>query len=315
MTNGKRIDVSGRMREDPGVAVYGASGSHTHRAAREAFGDVITTIHCKSAKEALAELGRGTRIAVLPIENSTEGPVVDTCDTLLRKDGSLLGSNRIVGEILLPINHALLARKEVSLEQIRIVYSHPQALGQCRGYIESIGAETRPYSDTASAAKMLLEQKLGCSAAIAHESVTRMRGYEGLHVLANCIEDDKSNTTRFDIIADQPIEGLCAEYGNAAMLAVIGLQNKPGRLYSIMGVLKDMDINLTNLVTRPSKEEPWKYSFLITIDAHPMDRGARRTVENLREIAGLDGATIRLLGLYPKANPVRISYSDGKPFE
>jgi chorismate mutase/prephenate dehydratase len=196
----------------------------------------------------------------------------------------------VCGEIELRISHCLIANAETSLDAVRRVYSHPQALGQCRNFLRQLQCELIPASDTAGSVRMIKEQGLKDSAAIAS---ARAAAIYGLKILAREIEDNLHNFTRFFILAkeDSP------PTGHDKTSIVFSLKHKPGTLYGSLGVFASRNISLTKLESRPTRHQPWEYNFYLDFTGHRQDKEAREALQELEEHA----IFVKVLGSYPKA--------------
>lgn len=225
-----------------------------------------------------AELG------IVPVENSLEGSVNITLDHL--RDSSV----QICGEILLPVRHCLLAGKGVSLEQIREVRSHPQALAQCRRTLEMLLPEipARAADSTAEAARLASWYWDKGVVASRHAAVL----YD-LDVLQGDIQDEGGNITRFLILAqaDAP------PTGDDKTSLLLGLPHRAGSLHGLLGVLARNDLNLTKIESRPVRGDLGKYIFFLDIQGHRRDQKVTRAIEQAWE----DTYFIKVLGSYPRA--------------
>ncbi|HJU59734.1 MAG TPA: prephenate dehydratase [Nitrososphaeraceae archaeon] len=221
-------------------------------------------------------------LAVVPIENSIEGSVNETYDLLLQDQ------IYISGEIFQRINHCLIVNKDY--KKIMNVYSHPQALGQCRNYIESKKLEPIPMYDTAGAVKFIKENKMIRSAAIASRRAAEI--YE-MEILEEGIEDKKNNFTRFFVLSKQP---LTKPSGKDRTSIIFSLEHKPGSLYNILKEFSQQNLNLTKIESRPTKETPWEYYFYVDFDGHYNDEKVMLTLNRIK----IQTKFFKLLGSYPK---------------
>jgi prephenate dehydratase len=225
--------------------------------------------------------------AVVPIENSLAGSVGETLDLLLSNDV------RIIGEVSIPIEHALLAHKNASMKEIRKVISHPQALGQCKMYLESRNWQQVSVYDTAGAAKMIRDENLKDTAAIA--SVVAAEIY-GLKILDRSIEDDHSNTTRFVVIEsgrdyrERPYQ----KNGSYKTSVLFSTAHKPGSLVGALSSFSNRGINLTKIESRPMKSRPWEYYFFVDFEGHESSENCRQALNDLRK----QTIEVKILGSY-----------------
>jgi chorismate mutase/prephenate dehydratase len=183
-----------------------------------------------------------------------------------------------------------LANKGTTLKQVKAVCSHPQALAQCRNFLERSGWELIPTYDTAGSAKMLKEKGLKDAAAIASERAAELYG---LKILAREIEDNPNNYTRFFVLSkeDSP------KTGNDKTSIIFAAAHKPGSLYQALGEFAKRGISLTKIESRPTKQTPWEYNFYLDFEGHRSEPRCIEALEALKEYS----AFIKILGSYPKA--------------
>jgi prephenate dehydratase/chorismate mutase/prephenate dehydratase len=207
---------------------------------------------------------------------------------------------RIAGEINVPVHHCLLALPETDYRDIKVVYSHPQALAQCRGFIARNKLEPRPYYDTAGAAMMLSNERPKAAAAIAGRLCAEI--YD-LEVLKDDIEDHESNSTRFIVLARKEGDGETARGGaagakNAAAgdkcSIVFSTAHKAGALYNILRIFSDAGINLTRIESRPIRKDPGKFAFLLDFQGSDSDGKVSGVLEKI----GKEARTFKFLGCY-----------------
>ena len=210
-------------------------------------------------------------LGIVPVENSLEGPITQVSDLLI--DTEL----KIVGEIRTPIHHCLLALPETEYRDLRIVYSHPQALAQCREFIARHKLEPRPFYDTAGAARMLSEERPNATGALANKLCAEL--YH-LKVIEENVEDHESNSTRFIILSRD--ENL--EVGDKCSI-IFSLKDEAGSLFSVLKIFSDRVINLTRIESRPHRTDPGNYVFFADFE------GSR---ENDRVVDALDALRQRV---------------------
>lgn len=199
--------------------------------------------------------------AIVPIENSLEGAVNVTLDVLAREDGLY-----IVDELILPINLNLVARKGTKPEDIRVITSHPQPLGQCRNYLNrDFQSVIQLEEDSTSKAAQKVASGDGSFAAITSGIAARL--YE-LEILESNIQDVQNNHTRFVVIS----KTLKGRTGRDKTSIVFSTDNKPGSLYRILDIFSLWDINMTRIESRPAKNVLGQYIFFIDIDGHIEDQ-------------------------------------------
>ncbi len=267
------------------VAFQGERGAYSESAVYKFFGASVDVKACRDLTEAFESVDKQeTKHGVIPVENSLEGSINQTYDLFLKHD------LKVCGEVIIRVSHCLIANEETKIEQVKIVYSHPQALAQCRNFLERSGWELIPTYDTAGSAKMLKEKNLKDAAAIASERAAEIYG---LKILAREIEDNPNNYTRFFVLSkeDSP------KTGNDKTSIIFAAAHKPGTLYQALGEFAKRGISLTKIESRPTKQTPWEYNFYLDFEGH---RSEPRCVEALEALKGYS-AFIKILGSYPKA--------------
>ena len=249
------------------VSFLGPVGTFSHEAASSISNNLIS--YC-SIPEVMQSIVSGECIkGVVPIENSIEGPVNLTLDSLVH-DFDL----NIVGEIVIPISHNLLAPSNVSIKEINDVYSHSQALGQCRYFLEKYNISPHYTVSTAEAAKKVAES--GEGAAIGTLKAGKIYG---LKVIAKNIQETLNNQTRFVVLS----KDFTISTGNDKTSIVFSLfDNNPGSLYNILGIFAKNNINLSKVESRPSKEGLGNYLFFIDFEGHRNDKKISLILEDLK---------------------------------
>ena len=273
------------------VAYQGVEGSYSHLAAQSLYaGRPAGTLLV--GHPSVYQAGEAVRsgivdVALLPIENSTAGSINETYDLLVTDD--LV----INAEVVNRVEHCLLAKPGVRLEDLRRVLSHPQALLQCEAYLRTV-AWIRPVVefDTAGSAAKVAREGDPEMAAIASASAARMLG---LGVLARGIQNQPSNATRFVEVARQSAS--CPGDVACKTSLLVELRHQAGRLGEVITSFGRRGINLCKLESRPVPETPWRYRFYLDVEAHTDDQAM---VEALAEVATLV-ASVRVLGTYPIA--------------
>jgi len=272
------------------VAYYGPAGSFTHIAARTKFGsradlrpmDTISDVF-RAAEKKDADLG------VVPIENSTGGVVPLTLDAFAESN------LKICAEMYVDIEHYLLSRCK-SLDQVSRVYSHPQALAQCRIWLRSNlpRAELVPVGSTARAAELASAEKEDASGAGVAAIGPALAGeLHSLPVLRAKIQDLPDNRTRFFTIGRVQPE----PSGNDKTSLVFWVEHKAGALHRALGVLSKHRVNMTFIQSHPIKQTPWEYMFFVDVVGHTDDPELSRALAELRNRTTL----LRVLGSYPEA--------------
>jgi chorismate mutase/prephenate dehydratase len=267
------------------VAFQGEKGAYSESAVYKFFGASVDVKPCRDLTEAFESVDKQeSKFGVVPVENSLEGSINQTYDLFLEHD------LKVYGEVIVRVSHCLLANKGTTLKQVKTVYSHPQALAQCRNFLERSGWELIPTYDTAGSAKMLKEKKLRDAAAIASERAAELYG---LKILAREIEDNLNNYTRFFVLSkeDSP------KTGNDKTSIIFAAAHKPGSLYQALGEFAKRGISLTKIESRPTKQTPWEYNFYLDFEGHRSEPRCIEALEALKEYS----AFIKILGSYPKA--------------
>jgi len=266
------------------VAFQGERGAYSEDAVTAFFGNT-ELVPCRCLSDVFeAVLQDRVVFGVVPVENSQAGSINDTYDLLLAYP--LV----ISGEVILRISHCLMAQPGQRLDDIRTVYSHPQALAQCEEFLSGLKAELVPTYDTAGSAKKIEEEGLRGHAAVASR---RAAQFYGLEILVEKIETNVNNYTKFFVVGKQTAERAAK---NKTSL-VLATKNVPGALYSCLGAFATRNINLTKLESRPSKSKPWEYVFYLDFEGHATDEVCREALK------ALEGETtfVRILGSYPRA--------------
>jgi prephenate dehydratase len=270
------------------IAIQGEPGSFSHEAAEKIFPEA-TILPCALSADVFRTLAGGeVDAAVIPIENSLAGSVVEHYDLLLNHDVA------IESESLLRIRHNFIAAPGASLEQIERVYSHPVALAQCRNFLQQHPKmEVVPFYDTAGSVKQLMQSRDGKAAAIAS---ARAAKYYGGEILAADIEDDRENYTRFFLIRRK--ENVVTDKQADKVSLAFTVDNRPGTLVAALEVFANQGTNLTKIESRPVKGRPWQYVFYADYQLTTQVR-ADVALEMLRQHCSM----VKELGRYRAAEP------------
>ncbi|RAH48350.1 prephenate dehydratase PHA2 [Aspergillus brunneoviolaceus CBS 621.78] len=270
------------MEQPIRVTFLGPIASFSHQAAVETFGSSADLLPCVSFADAFAAVQEEKAdYAIIPCENSTNGSVVQTLDLLADPNG-LYGNVKVCGEHYLTIHHCLLTRKgdflpdQQDYGSISRLYTHPQAWGQCDVFLEKNlkGVERQDVSSTSKGAEIVSKDRSEPTAAIASRFAAE---YHGLDILAENIEDNANNTTRFLVLmkaqADRPaavdfehIKVSGTPSGTAQKKTLISFmvpQDRAGALADALLIFKTHGMNLTSINSRPSQVKAWKYMFLV----------------------------------------------------
>ncbi len=267
------------------IAFQGERGAFSESAIYNYFGLTVDVKPCRDLSEVFEIVDRQeTSYGVVPIENSLEGSVNQTYDLFLNHDLS------VCGEIILRVSHCLIANPEANLSDIKTVYSHPQALAQCRIFLEKLGTELIPTYDTAGSVKMLKHKGFKNAAAVASEKAAEIYG---MKILVKEIEDNPTNYTRFFVLSkeDSP------RTGRDKTSIIFGAAHTPGSLYHALGEFAKRKINLTKIESRPTKQKAWEYNFYLDFEGHRTEKNCAAALQALEK----SGSFLKILGSYPKA--------------
>ena len=280
VTNFKKVEKL-PVKEDTAVYYFGVSGSHTQQAMENFFGKKVKGISCVSFQGVMEAVEKGVAdYGVLPIENSSTGGITANYDLLLNY------KNSIVGEYVMRIDQCLLALPGTKLEEIKEVYSHPQGLAQCSEFMEgNSGIHGIECDSTAAAAKKVSEDKDKTQAAIGSR---RAAEEYGLEILADGIQKEKNNCTRFIIIGRDGIY----EEDSDKMALVIELPHKSGSLYRILSHFLYNDLNMTLIESRPIPGRNWEYRFFVDIEGNLDMPGVQNALRGIKE----EAKHLRVLG-------------------
>jgi prephenate dehydratase len=275
----------------PRVAFQGERGAYGEMATLQYFPDV-KLLPLKSFQDVFdaAETGKVEYI-VVPLENSIEGSINEIYDLLLRT------KMNVVGEIYQRVRHCLIANRGTKM--IRYVHSHPQALAQCRAYLQNKGLKPMPTYDTAGAAKMIKENKMVDSAAIASKRAAELYDME---ILDEGIEDRKNNYTRFFVLSPKKKKSGKSDphdiggYNHKTSI-IFSVRHVPGALFGILGEFAIRKINLTKIESRPTKETPWEYNFYVDFEGHLQNKAVHEALLSIKPKTSY----IKILGSYKKA--------------
>jgi prephenate dehydratase len=270
------------------IAFLGPAGTYTEEAALlydagadlQPFSTISAVGHAVSSET--------TDQGVVPIENSLEGSVTFTLDLLIRESGL-----SIFREVVLPINHYLMAQPGTRIADVQVVYSHPQSLAQCREFLERTFPNAQQIASLSNAAAVSdMKDSSLPAAAIAPRRAAELYGAE---VLGKDIQDAANNVTRFAVLArqDHPPTG-----DDKTSICFSFHQDAPGVLYRSMGEFATRNINLMKIESRPTKQSLGEYIFLIDCAGHRQDPLIREAIEALRRSVSM----LKVLGSYPRWN-------------
>jgi chorismate mutase/prephenate dehydratase len=267
-----------------GVAFLGPEATFSHLAALKKFGRATRFGPMATIQEVFAEVEKGKyQYGVVPIENSTEGIVNVTLD--LFADTSL----QICGEIFLEVSHDLVS-KSGQRHDIEVIYTHPQAYGQCRRWLATHLGNIPILEVASTGVAAQKAAKNPNAAAIASAFAAPL--YD-LRVVESRVEDNPGNVTHFFVIgSDSP-----GPTGNDKTSIIFAVENIPGALYKTLRPLADRGLNMTRIVSRPAKNEAWRYLFFVDLDGHREDAQVRPALQEISELS----AHFKLLGSFPRA--------------
>jgi chorismate mutase/prephenate dehydratase len=281
----QKIFVLSKEAQSVTVSFQGEAGAYSEEAAYQFFGAGARLKPCESLENTFQAVEKGeVQYGLVPVENSLEGSISRTYDLLL--DSQL----RVYGETQLRIVHCLIGLPGAQIDSIKEVYSHPQALGQCKNFLRQMGWKLTPSYDTAGSVKLIKESGLIDRAAIAS---ARAAEIYGMKILVRSIEDNTHNITRFFILARQDAE----PSSNDKTSIVFSVKHQPGALYDALKELAARKMNLTKIESRPTRQKPWEYNFYVDIEGHHKDAGVQEALQALEKAA----LFVKILGSYPKA--------------
>ena len=265
------------------VVFQGVEGANNQAAMEQYFGKDVNYFHVAAFRDAMEAIEEGSAdYAVLPIENSSAGAVVQVYDLLVEFE------NYIVGETVLPIRHMLAGVKGTTLSSIERVYSHPQGLMQTSRYVDAhAGWQQISIANTAVAAKKMLEDKDVTQAAVCNEYAANLYG---LDILARNINDETDNSTRFIIVTNQKVF-----LKNASKISIcFEVPHESGSLYHLLSHFIYNDLNMTKIESRPVEGRSWEYRFFVDFEGNMADPAVKNAIRGLRE----EAMNLKILGNY-----------------
>ncbi len=288
------IGASLALEQRFSVAVFGPRATYTHIAALHHFGRNVEVIFEPTIADVFLRVEKGeVGVGVVPIENSTEGAVVSTLDSLVESPLT------IAAEILLPVRHQLMVHPGTAERDgkpvVKRIASHPQPLAQCRNFLEASypGIPLATAASTAAAAQEAVRKK--GVAAIASELAAEIYG---LRIIRRNIEDYAGNTTRFLLLRQEsgPAPRPAAKVPYKTSIA-FSMKDRPGALFAMLEPFKRHRINLAKIESRPSKVKTWRYVFFLDMEGHAGEARIRRALGELQE----ECQFCRVLGSYPRS--------------
>lgn len=266
--------VDALEKEGMKVVYQGVEGAYSHGATTAFFGQDIDSYHVEAWRDAMEDIKSGKAdYAVLPIENSTAGSVYDNYDLLSQYD------NQIVGEQIIKCEHVLVGVPGTKLADIKTVYSHPQALMQCRVFLDAHKDwKQMQYTNTAAATKKVMEEGDKTQAAIASKYAAQ---YYGMEILADKVYTSENNSTRFIIVAKDKIF-----VKDARKISIcLELPHESGTLYNILSHFIYNNLNMTKIESRPIEQRNWEYRFFIDFDGNLEDSAVQNALGGIAQEA------------------------------
>ena len=265
------------------VSFQGERGAYSEAAARSFFTNEIETIPLPTFAEVLeSTYSDKTEYSVLPVENSLEGSVGESYDLLYST------KLNVMGEIYHRIEHCLIGNGK--LEEVDTVYSHPQALGQCRNFIQKNNMKTVPTYDTAGSVRIIKEINQGNVSCIASKSASEIYN---MPIISENIADNQNNYTRFLVLSKNTSD----ETGNDKTSIIFSIKHEPGSLFRIMEKFHNYDINLTKIESRPTKSTNWEYNFYVDFEGHSNNSKISEILNKIKD----ETLFMKILGSYPSA--------------
>ena len=265
------------------VSFQGERGAYSEAASISFFGNEIEVIPCLTFADALKNTENGgSDYSVLPVENSLEGSVGESNDLLLST------KLNAIGEIYHRIHHCLIGTG--SIDNIDTVYSHPQALGQCRQFIQENSLKTIPSYDTAGSVKIIKDLNKNNVACIASKNAAVIFD---VSVIKEGVEDNVNNYTRFLVFSKETNN----KTENNKTSIIFSVKHEAGALHQIINEFYQHKINLTKIESRPNKNTAWEYNFYVDFEGHQDDSSIKDVLQKLRE----NTTFLKILGSYPIA--------------
>lgn len=277
------IQIDDIDRKNARVVFQGTEGAYGQAAMKQFFGEDVNSFHVRTFRDAMEAIEEGAAdYAVLPIENSTAGPVIEMYDLLDEFE------NYIVAETILPIVHTLSGLPNAQLSVIQQVYSKTEALMQTSRFLDEHGDWQKiSVVNTAIAAKKVLDDQKISQAAVCSSYASKVHG---LKVLVNGINDDADNSTRFIVVTNQKIF-----LKNASKISIrFELPHQSGSLYGVLSHFIYNNLNMTKIESRPIKGRPWEYCFFVDFEGNLEEPAVKNAIRGLRE----ETINLNILGNY-----------------
>ncbi len=269
------------LEDDLKIAYLGPAGTWTHQAAIGKFGHSVGYLPQASFADVFDQVSRQlVDYGVVPIENSTEGAVTHTLD--LFADSPL----KIYGQVMMPIQNNLMAK--CSREEIKQIYSHPQILAQCRGWLGKNFPKIQPVEKSSSAVAAEVAAAEPGAAVLGGALLAEMYG---LTLLEESIQDIATNTTRFLVISHKT----CPPTGDDRTSVMFSVKDEPGSLHRALEPFEKFSINMSKIESRPSKRRAWEYFFFVDVAGHCEDQDLKDVIDQLSKHCSF----VKVLGSYP----------------
>ena len=273
------------------ISFQGERGAYSEAASISFFGNEVEAIPSSTFAGVLKNTENdSSEYSILPVENSLEGSIGESNDLLLST------TLNVVGEIYHRIHHCLIGTG--SIGDIDTVYSHPQALGQCRKFIEENSLKTIPSYDTAGSVKIIKDLNKNSVACIASKNAAKIFD---VPVIQEGIEDNTNNYTRFLILSKKPTKEVTEVekdvWDNAKTSIIFSVKHEAGSLYQIINEFNQHKINLTKIESRPNKNTAWEYNFYVDFEGFQDDSSIKDMLQKLRK----HSTFLKNLGSYPAA--------------
>tara|TARA_Y100000590_G_scaffold459455_1_gene616587 strand:+ start:17125 stop:17943 length:819 start_codon:yes stop_codon:yes gene_type:complete len=263
------------------ISFQGEHGAYSENAARKFYKDKMETNPCSTFEDALKSTENGkSNFSILPVENSIEGTVGQSIDAITNTNLNA------IGEVYLKIEHCLIGSGK--LEDVDTVYSHPQALGQCSEFIQSMNLKTVPTYDTAGSVKIIKDLGKNNCASIASNFSSIL--YD-VPIIKQGIENTSSNYTRFLIFSKDSNSNEGTDNKTSIIFSV---KHEPGALYKILKEFHDNNINLTKIESRPNKNTNWEYNFFVDLLGDKEDEKIKSVLEKISK----DTLFLKIIGSY-----------------
>lgn len=277
------IELDSLQSENARLVFQGVEGAYSQAALYKYFGEQSNVFHVETFRDAMEAIEEGSAdFAVLPIENSSAGAVSQVYDLLVEFE------NYIVGEVIIPIRHALAGLQGTKMEEIQHVYSHPQGLMQSAKFLEEHRSwQQISVANTAVAAQKVVEEQMHTEAAICSEYAAELYGLE---ILQHEINYNDNNSTRFIVVTNQKV----FLKGANKISICFEIPHESGSLYHILSHFIYNDLNMTKIESRPIEGRTWEYRFFIDFEGNMADASVKNAIRGLRE----EARNLKILGNY-----------------